>query len=341
MIENFLCMQFDIWFMMLCCSAKYYVIFLLFCPYRFDTEISTLSPPNQDDSFFYIPYSKLTKANPPEPALPCTSSETSASIAGFSDSGASGSSSLATKHTTPCLKFLEGKNMGMLTNMGSENNVVSHLYNKTFLLCSDIADLTGFSKDDKKISKPVKSFGTDDGFKSEAAQCGHSVVQVMANCKLNAVHTYAIFFSVSNLFWWISGGTANDCRSIDWSSKQVPQWQWQEQSWRAWSPILKATSKAWKQILASQPLVYSRFYSSDSTQKQVRSSHFSVLIFVFVFLYWLFILFICLQIFYWGVCGDPWRIIQTFPRQLASGRVAGGAERKLKWKPKRLGFRHQ
>lgn len=119
----------------------------------FDTEISTLSPPNQDDSFFYIPYSKLTKANPPEPELPCVSSEKAPSIGTFSGSEASGSSSLATKHTTPCLKFLEGKNM-------------------------DIGDLTGFSKDDKKISKPVKSFGTDDGFKSEAAQCGHSVVQV-------------------------------------------------------------------------------------------------------------------------------------------------------------------
>ncbi|XP_034230984.1 uncharacterized protein LOC117639443 isoform X1 [Thrips palmi] len=120
----------------------------------FDTEISSISPPNQDDSFFYIPYSKLTKANPPGPAIACTSSENSPSIGTFSGSGASGSSSLANKHTSPCLKFLgEGKNM-------------------------DIADLTGFSKDDKKISKPVKSFGTDDGFKSEAAQCGHSVVQV-------------------------------------------------------------------------------------------------------------------------------------------------------------------
>lgn len=50
-----------------------------------------------------------------------------------------------------------------------------HLSLKFF---TDITDLTGFSKDEKKGLKPVKSFGTDDGFKSEAAQCGHSVVQV-------------------------------------------------------------------------------------------------------------------------------------------------------------------
>ena len=115
-----------------------------------DMEISTISPPNQDDSFLYIPYSKFSK--------PATSSAGASSICTNSaiaqSSQATSSNSLISKHTTPCLKFLgEGKTM-------------------------DSNDLTSFYRDDKKFTKPVKSFGTDDGFKSEAAQCGHSVVQV-------------------------------------------------------------------------------------------------------------------------------------------------------------------
>ncbi|KAK3922418.1 Cytochrome P450 monooxygenase alnH [Frankliniella fusca] len=122
----------------------------------FDTEISTLSPPNQDDSFFYIPYSKITKSAVTSSSGPSLSAAAGqVALGNVSEAGASSSNSLISKHTQPCLKFLgEGKNM-------------------------DITDLTGFNKDEiKKGPKPIKSFGTDDGFKSEAAQCGHSVVQV-------------------------------------------------------------------------------------------------------------------------------------------------------------------
>ncbi|KAJ1520092.1 hypothetical protein ONE63_004314 [Megalurothrips usitatus] len=123
----------------------------------FDTEISTLSPPNQDDSFFYIPYSRFTKptaspAGSVAPVVVAATTESSQTSLGNFAEGASASNSF--KHTQPCLKFLgEGKNM-------------------------DMSNFTGFTKDDKRVSKPIKSFGTDDGFKSEAAQCGHSVVQV-------------------------------------------------------------------------------------------------------------------------------------------------------------------
>jgi len=161
---------------MLWCFYNHDILFFSYHVYRFDTEISTLSPPNQDDSFFYIPYSKLAKANPPGQTS-CVSSANSPSIGTGSE--ASGSSLLGNKHTTPCLKFLgEGKNMGEANKKKSSLYCTKSLTCIKILSCSDIADLTGFSKDGKKISKPVKSFGTDDGFKSEAAQCGHSVVQV-------------------------------------------------------------------------------------------------------------------------------------------------------------------
>ncbi|KAE8744939.1 hypothetical protein FOCC_FOCC008439 [Frankliniella occidentalis] len=118
----------------------------------FDTEISTLSPPNQDDSFFYIPYSKLTKTTATSAGPSVSAAADQVSLGNISDAGGSASNPLISKHTQPCLKFLgEGKSM----------------------------DVTGFNKNEiKNGPKPIKSFGTDDGFKSEAAQCGHSVVQV-------------------------------------------------------------------------------------------------------------------------------------------------------------------
>uniref|UniRef100_A0A8D8XYV3 Uncharacterized protein n=1 Tax=Cacopsylla melanoneura TaxID=428564 RepID=A0A8D8XYV3_9HEMI len=109
---------------------------------KYNLDDSAFSPPGEDDGFFSIPYSKLNKSSTDFTTLKDNTDETkfvSITKALHLDSTSANNNDY-TKHTVPCQKYMGG-------------------------MCDPAPTVN-------------KSYGTDDGFKGEASQCGQSIVAV-------------------------------------------------------------------------------------------------------------------------------------------------------------------
>ena len=108
---------------------------------KLDMESSTFSPTELDDSFFYIRYPRASS----EPVQSVVTTKTQMPSTAPADPMKKPDFS---KHTLPCQKFLVETAGQLLTHNNQHSNSV------------------------------LKSNGTDDGFKGEAAACGSSVIKV-------------------------------------------------------------------------------------------------------------------------------------------------------------------
>lgn len=138
---------------------------------RFDFDDSSFSPPSHDDSFFYIRYPK--------------SEESRKNLASSSQEGYTSISQVLADKTNPTREIV-----GQTSGTSHESNVskikeVGNIdFSKHPLPCQPFVPAT-----ERNTVKPaaatfgskfkgVKSQGTDDGFHSEPALCGKSIVHV-------------------------------------------------------------------------------------------------------------------------------------------------------------------
>jgi hypothetical protein len=113
---------------------------------RYDLDQTTFSPPNEDDSFFFIRYPKAKSLEP-------ASTSASASVSQKGQINYLSLGEVLQNHTVPCRQFIP------------EAKTTPHEL--------------GLRKAalDPPLGR-IKSTGTDDGFTGEGAACGHSVVAV-------------------------------------------------------------------------------------------------------------------------------------------------------------------
>ncbi|GJQ72594.1 hypothetical protein Trydic_g1259 [Trypoxylus dichotomus] len=121
---------------------------------RLNFDQNAFSPPENDDSFLYIRYNRVPGASSINNTTTTTNGQFTPKIEvvpkPLSTVVVSATSTATTdfsKHTAPCKKFIP-----------NSVNVISEA--------------------SKPLSGKIKSNGTDDGFKGEAAQCGSSVIRV-------------------------------------------------------------------------------------------------------------------------------------------------------------------
>ncbi|XP_022191391.1 uncharacterized protein LOC111049585 [Nilaparvata lugens] len=112
---------------------------------RYDLDQTAFSPPNEDDSFFFIRYPKAKSLEP-------TSSTPSASVSHKGQINYLALGEVLQNHTVPCRQFIP------------EAKATPHEL--------------GMRKGAEPPLGRIKSTGTDDGFTGEGAACGHSVVAV-------------------------------------------------------------------------------------------------------------------------------------------------------------------
>ncbi|RZF47427.1 hypothetical protein LSTR_LSTR007354 [Laodelphax striatellus] len=111
---------------------------------RYDLEQTAFSPPNEDDSFFFVRYPKAKSLEP-------ASTAATASVSQKGQINYLALGEVLQNHTVPCRQFIP------------EAKTTPHEL--------------GLRKADPPLGR-LKSTGTDDGFTGEGAACGHSVVAV-------------------------------------------------------------------------------------------------------------------------------------------------------------------